>query len=57
MRVYGLVGLLIVLSACDPVSMFMTDVSGEWQDDAAAFTVCGETLSVATDTRPRSNRR
>ena len=48
MRLYGLVGLLIILSACDPISMFVTGVSGEWKDDAAAFTTCGETFPVAT---------
>ncbi len=51
MRLYGLVGLLVILSACDPISAFATftpDVLGKWQDDAAAFTVCGETFPVAT---------
>ena len=51
MRLYGLVGLLVMLSACDPISAFPAftpEVSGLWQDDAAAFTTCGETFPVTT---------
>lgn len=46
MRLYGFVGLLLVLSACTKSPPSVADVSGIWRDEAAAFTTCGETFPV-----------
>lgn len=39
-------GLVLILGACAP-SPAIQNVSGTWEDEQAAFTVCGETLPVA----------
>lgn len=41
-------GLLLMLSACS-TSPDVQNISGVWEDGQAAFTVCGETGSVAVE--------
>lgn len=41
----SLLSLLVALGAC--TSPPVPDVSGNWEDDTAAFTTCGETFPVA----------
>lgn len=47
MRAYRFLGLWVMLGACTSSPSPTPDVSGLWEDDAAAFTTCGETFPVA----------
>lgn len=48
MQTYWLsLSLVVTLSACAPALPPAPNFSGSWEDGAAAFTTCGDTLPVA----------